>query len=106
MRSMIIPAALAVGIAAVAAAPAAAFAPAGPAVQAAPTSDITPASYRHRHRARVYIYAPNAYAPQQQGWVPYSQRGFADPGFAYHGNINGCAVDLGYGRWESCDKGR
>jgi hypothetical protein len=101
MRSMIIPAALAVGFAAVAAAPAAAFAPAGPALTAA-TGSATPVNYRYRHRARTY--APYAYA--REGWVPYSKRGFEDPGFAYHGNINGCAVDLGYGRWESCDKGR
>jgi hypothetical protein len=104
MRSMIIPAALAVGIAALAAAPAAAFTPAGPAVQAAATSDITPATYRHRRHGRVY--QPYGYAPRQQGWVPYPQRGFEDPGFAYHGNINGCAEDLGYGRWEPCDRGR
>ena len=31
-------------------------------------------------------------------------RGFEDPGFAYHSNISGCATDLGYGRWESCDQ--
>jgi hypothetical protein len=31
-------------------------------------------------------------------------RGFEDPGYAYHGNISGCATDLGYGRWESCDQ--
>jgi len=30
--------------------------------------------------------------------------GFEDPGYAYHGNLSGCATDLGYGRWESCDK--
>jgi hypothetical protein len=104
MRSIIIPAALAIGFVAVAAAPAGAFAPAGPALTAATTS-ATPVNYRYRHRARVY--APYAYTPYaREGWVPYSKRGFEDPGFAYHGNINGCAVDLGYGRWESCDKGR
>jgi hypothetical protein len=42
----------------------------------------------------------------RQGWVPPRYRGFDDPGFAYHGNINGCVVDLGYGRWESCNVGR
>jgi hypothetical protein len=31
-------------------------------------------------------------------------RGFEDPGYAYHGNLSGCATDLGYGRWESCDQ--
>jgi hypothetical protein len=102
MRSTIIPA-LMVGILGVASAPAGAVVPAGPVLTTA-TGSATPVDYRHRHRARIY--APYGYAPQQQGWVPYSKRGFEDPGFAYHGNINGCAVDLGYGRWESCDKGR
>jgi hypothetical protein len=37
------------------------------------------------------------------GRVPRYLRGFEDPGYAYHGNVNGCAEDLGYGRWESCD---
>ena len=37
------------------------------------------------------------------GRVPRYLRGFDDPGYVYHGNINGCAEDLGYGRWESCD---
>ncbi|MBV8754863.1 MAG: hypothetical protein JO328_18560 [Hyphomicrobiales bacterium] len=41
-----------------------------------------------------------------QARVPRQYRGFQDPGYAYHGNINGCAVDLGYGRWESCNVGR
>jgi hypothetical protein len=35
--------------------------------------------------------------------VPPQYRGFEDPGYAYHGNINGCVVDLGYGRWEPCN---
>jgi hypothetical protein len=105
MRSMIIPAALSIGFAAVAAAPAGALVPAGTSILAATTSGVTPASDQRRHR--VHVYRPYGYAPYaQQGWVPYSKRGFEDPGFAYHGNINGCAVDLGYGRWESCDKGR
>jgi hypothetical protein len=38
------------------------------------------------------------------GWRGPYAHGYADPGFAYHGNIPGCAVDLGYGRYESCNK--
>jgi hypothetical protein len=47
---------------------------------------------------------PVAHQPHYvNGRVPRALRGFDDPGYAYHGNINGCAEDLGYGRWESCD---
>lgn len=98
MRSTMIPAALAVGIAAVASAPAAALTPAGTARATAATSAVTPAQYyygRHSYHRRY-----------RGGWVPYRLRGFEDPGYAYHGNINGCAVDLGYGRWEPCSRGR
>ena len=52
--------------------------------------------YAHR---RVIIRPGYRYNP----WVgPYAGRGFMDPGFAYQGNIPGCAVDLGYGRYEPC----
>jgi hypothetical protein len=64
-----------------------------PALQAA--TAVTPAATTHRH----HYY-------RRGGWVPPYRRGFEDPGYAYHGNINGRAVDLGYGRWESCDVGR
>lgn len=68
----------------------------------AAVSDVTPIKSTKRrpyYHVRVPRY-PN------QGWVPYQHRGFQDPGYAYHGNINGCVVDLGYGRWESCNVGR
>jgi hypothetical protein len=93
MRSLIIPAAVAV---VVLAAPASsmAFAPQNQPVLKAAAGTVTPAAYRYRRHYR------------RGGWVPYRQRGFEDPGYAYHGNINGCAVDLGYGRWESCNVGR
>jgi len=92
MRAFIIPAAVAIAVFG-AAAPAGAFAPAeNPAAKAA--SGVTPAAYYHRHHYR------------RGGWVSPRLRGFEDPGYAYHGNINGCAVDLGYGRWESCNVGR
>jgi len=44
-----------------------------------------------------YAYGPT-YAPR--GYAYGTRHRAASP--AYHGNINGCAVDLGYGRWESC----
>jgi len=91
MRSLIIAAAAAVAV--IAAAPAGALPQSGgPAAKAA--IDVTPVAYYHRRHYR------------HGGWVPPYRRGFADPGYAYHGNINGCAVDLGYGRWESCNVGR
>jgi len=89
---------IAIAFAAIAAESAAAL-PAGPAVQAA-APDATAVSYYRRHHYRTYR--------PRYGYMPYPglKRGFNDPGTAYHGNINGCAVDLGYGRWESCDVGR
>jgi hypothetical protein len=56
-------------------------------------------TYRQRIVVQPYGYGyPTA--------LPYAYyRGFEDPGFAVRGNIPGnCAVDLGYGRWETCDK--
>jgi hypothetical protein len=94
MRSIMIPAALATSV--MAAAPSFALVPAGNAAVKAHSSGVTPAKYYYHRHYRHY----------RGGWVPYRYRGFADPGYAYHGNINGCAVDLGYGRWESCDRGR
>lgn len=91
MRSLILSAAAAIAI--IAAAPAGALPPSGGAIAKAATA-ATPVAYYHRRHYR------------HGGWVPYHRRGFADPGYAYHGNINGCAVDLGYGRWESCNVGR
>jgi hypothetical protein len=95
MRSTLIPAALAAAIAAVASLPAAALTPASTAAATGPTSAPMPVQYyygpRHHYRG---------------GWVPPRLRGYEDPGYAYHGNVNGCAEDLGYGRWEPCDRGR
>ena len=72
-----------------------------------PSGDIVQVYHRGRpHRAyrrdphRVVVY-PHRYAyPDTYA----THRGFMDPGFAVRGNMPGCAVDLGYGRWESCDK--
>ena len=97
MLFLILPAAVAVAILA---APysSLALAPQSQTVLKAAASDVTPAAYYHRRYYR--------HAYRRGGWVPPRLRGFEDPGYAYHGNLNGCAVDLGYGRWESCDVGR
>jgi len=89
----------AVALAAIAAQPASAFTTDTSVKAAAPNA--TEVGYYARHHVRRY------HRPRY-GYVPYPglQRGFMDPGTAYHGNLNGCAVDLGYGRWESCDVGR
>jgi hypothetical protein len=93
-----IAAALATGLLALAAVPASALMPADRLVATTATNGVTPADYYQRHHYyRRY---------HRGGWVPYRLRGFEDPGYAYHGNINGCAEDLGYGRWEPCDRGR
>jgi hypothetical protein len=59
-------------------------------------------AYRHQ-RQRIVVY-PHRYG--YPGYPDYyaTSRGFEDPGFAVRGNLTGCATDLGYGRWESCDK--
>jgi len=75
---------------------------------------IVPVSEARKHHRRQNVGVP--VHPQAQGdapgcpglhsWNPNNpDRGYCDPGFAYHGNINGCASDLGYGRWEPCDRG-
>jgi len=41
--------------------------------------------------------------PGLHSWNPANpDRGYCDPGFAYHGNAGECAIDEGYGRWSSC----
>ena len=101
MRSLMIPAAVASAALCLGAIPAAALTGAGHSV-AKGVSGVTLVGKSHRrpyYRVRVPRYP-------QQGRVPQHLRGFEDPGYAYHGNINGCVVDLGYGRWESCNVGR
>lgn len=64
-------------------------------------------AYRHRRAPRITIYGGRGpYLPPQTYYNGGNRRGFYDPGYAYQGNINGCAVDLGYGRYESCNVGR
>src|SRR5262249_50654255 len=80
-------------------------------------TQATPVTYRERQRVRRYrhpVYGPEVYravprsapgCPGLYSWNPANpDRGFCDPGFAYHGNVNGCAIDEGYGRWSPCDR--
>jgi hypothetical protein len=80
----------------------------------AATDVIRVAAVRHKHHRRAYLDVPVPARPAAPvsapgcpglySWNPANpDRGYCDPGFAYHGNINGCAIDLGYGRWASCD---
>ena len=97
----------------VATAAAAAPPAAGVAVKAAAPSDVVKVeTVRRKHPRRAYVDVPvqpraPVAAPGCPGlysWNPANpDRGYCDPGFAYHGNINGCAIDQGYGRWVSCD---
>jgi hypothetical protein len=83
--------------------------------RAAGSDVVTIAAARRKHARRAYVDVPvrpraPVAAPGCPGlysWNPANpDRGFCDPGFAYHGNVNGCAEDLGYGRWVSCDNRR
>jgi hypothetical protein len=82
---------------------------------AAPSDAVKVQTVRRKQPRRAHVDVPvrPAYpgpAPDCPGltsWNPANpHRGFCDPGFAYHGNVNGCAIDLGYGRWVSCDSAR
>jgi hypothetical protein len=101
MRSLMIPA-VAAFVLGVCSIPAGALTSADRSAVKAGPSDVTLAASskrRPRYDVRVPRYRSHARVPPQY-------RGFEDPGYAYHGNINGCVVDLGYGRWESCNVGR
>jgi hypothetical protein len=100
MRVLIIPAAVAIALG-LGSVPAIAITSADHSVAKAGVSDVTLAGSSHR-RPYYHVRVPR----YRHGWVPPQYRGFNDPGYAYHGNINGCVVDLGYGRWESCNVGR
>jgi hypothetical protein len=102
MRSFVMPSTVAIAVVSITSIPAAALTSAGHLMAKAAVSHIIPADYSHRRhysgaRAARYRY---------QGRVPRHLRGFEDPGYAYHGNINGCVIDQGYGRWASCSSGR
>jgi hypothetical protein len=55
-------------------------------------------------RARVTVY-PRAvpYFDDDSNYYP-AVRGFGDRNPVPRGNMRGCTVDLGYGRYETCDK--
>lgn len=100
MRLFIIPtvAAIVIGVGSI---PASAFPGTAHPVVTGSVSDVTLVQTARR-RPYYHVRVPR----YQQPRVPRHLRGFEDPGYAYHGNINGCVVDLGYGRWESCNVGR
>jgi hypothetical protein len=98
MRSLIIPAAAAI-VLGLSSMPAGALTSADRSVMKAGPSDVTLAASSKR-RPRYDVRVPRY---RDQARVPPQYRGFEDPGYAYHGNINGCVVDLGYGRWEPCN---
>ena len=47
---------------------------------------------------------PRPYFDDYSYYYP-AVRGFADRNPVPRGNMRGCTVDLGYGRYETCDKG-
>ena len=82
------------------------------AMRTAAASDVVKVeAARRKHPRRAYVVVPVrphlGPAPECPGltsWNPANpDRGFCDPGFAYHGNVNGCAIDEGYGRWAPCN---
>ena len=107
MRSCIIPSAVAI-VAVLGVSPAAALTRADHSVMKVGASQVVPADYaRRRNNSRArHNYEARAPRYPQQGRVPPHLRGFEDPGYAYHGNINGCVIDQGYGRYAPCDSGR
>jgi hypothetical protein len=86
------------------------------AIAAATASDVIKVeALRRKHPRRAYVdvpvqprvVGPEPDCPGMTSWNPANpHRGFCDPGFAYHGNINGCVIDQGYGRWAPCGAGR
>src|SRR5690348_8768093 len=102
LRSFVMPPVVTIAVLSLASIPAAALTKTAHIVANAAVSHITPADHsRRRHYSNVRA----ARYPNQRR-VPRHLRGFEDPGYAYHGNINGCVIDQGYGRWASCDSGR
>jgi hypothetical protein len=113
MRTLIGCGALAAACALSLAAPAAAgpFAPASAIKTAAGGDMVKVGAVRRKHSRRAHVEVPveprapiaAPGCPGLYSWNPANpDRGFCDPGFAYHGNVNGCAIDQGYGRWAPC----
>ena len=79
------------------------------ALERAAPSDVTQVYHRGRphRRARITVYPhyaePVPYFADYSHYYP-AVRGFEDYNPVPRGNMRGCTVDLGYGRYESCDK--
>jgi hypothetical protein len=58
--------------------------------------------YVPRRKPRITVY-PDRYFDDYSYRYP-AVRGFGDRNPVPRGNMRGCTVDLGYGRYESCDK--
>ena len=106
MRSLVVPSAVAITALCLVSIPSAAITSTGQPLAKAVVSHVSPAKDSHRrHYSQTRTLRP-AVRFSQQPRVPRHLRGFEDPGYAYHGNINGCVIDQGYGRWASCSSGR
>ena len=114
MKTRMMLVALGASLLAASAVPAAAM-PAAVGLQQAAPMDVTQVYHdgrRHRRyppRVRVYPdYAPNYAYGRRYHYDDLSQypyvRGFGDRNPVPRGNWRGCTVDLGYGRYESCDR--
>src|ERR1051326_714254 len=98
MRSLVVPSAVAITALCLVSIPAAAITSTGRPLAKAVVSHVSPAKDSHRrHYSQTRTLRP-AVRFSQQPRVPRHLRGFEDPGYAYHGNINGCVIDQGYGR--------
>ena len=80
--------------------------------QTAP-ADVTQVYHYGRPHYRRYPPRVRVYPRYAEPVVPYfddysnfypAVRGFGDRNPVPRGNMRGCTVDLGYGRYESCDK--
>ena len=95
-----------IALAAFASAPASAM-PAAPLTQASPTEFVRVYHEGRPHRrARITVYperyaSPYAAYPDHSYYYPHA-RGFEDYSNVRRGNMRGCTVDLGYGRYEPC----
>src|SRR5262249_61117370 len=109
MRTLTLCAALASCVLGLAAPAAASPLAANAVMRTAAASDVIKVeTVRRKHARRAYVDVPvrpralgsAPGCPGLTSWNPANpDRGYCDPGFAYHGNVNGCAEDLGYGRW-------
>lgn len=86
-------------------------------------TEATPIAHRRSHKARRHA-RPRVYVRPGPGFAGFGAPVYGYPGYpgpgsgyafdpsrigpggAYQGNVPGCAIDLGYGRYESCSLGR